>query len=277
MKLWLYADGRRVWIQNAGYLEQRLTPEGVELLRSEALSTGHRTDEPPPPMVHNCGPGVPVGTDGCVPPMPPPAPDEPYTLPWWLNVVSPEAGRLTRVDRARDLDRLVKRLSDPGSWLPASAWASPPAAGLRAGAVLGVLRDVDGRRPIDPGRDPVTAPDDGRRHSPRPAYDEERDALRRAARLPDGVRHVFRSRDRGRSAAGRGARCRGAGSRSRAGGRSAITRTLDPGSADGPRVLRALHAARRDRMPGVLVTAEQERSMNARLAVLVSLVMAVTH
>ena len=123
MKSWLYADGRRVWIQNAGYLEQRLTPEGVELLRSEALSTGHWTDEPPPPLVPNCGPGVPVGTDGCVPPMPPPAPDEPYTLPGWLNVVSPEAGRLTRVDRARDLDRLVKRLSDPGSWLPASAWA----------------------------------------------------------------------------------------------------------------------------------------------------------
>ena len=30
-----------------------------------------------------------------------------------------------------------------------------------------------------------------------------------------------------------------------------------PGSADGPRVHRALPAARRDRMPGVLVTAEQ--------------------
>jgi len=30
--------------------------------------------------------------------------------------------RLVRVDRASDLERLVARLTDPASWLPASAW-----------------------------------------------------------------------------------------------------------------------------------------------------------
>jgi hypothetical protein len=51
-RVWVYADGRVVWSQNAsrsgqipeganelssGYLEQRLTPDGVELLRSEVV------------------------------------------------------------------------------------------------------------------------------------------------------------------------------------------------------------------------------------------------
>jgi hypothetical protein len=140
---WLYADGRLVWLQDGsfpegaspdstGFLEQRLTPEGVELLRSEALSTGHWGDESPPPPLEGppcprgVSPGtvVPPATVGCLAPTPPPSPDEPVTVPFWLFVEAPGAGRLNRVDHARDLDRLVERLADPASWLPPDAWAS---------------------------------------------------------------------------------------------------------------------------------------------------------
>ena len=37
---WVYADGRLITLRNNGFLEQRLTPEGVELLRSAIVSTG---------------------------------------------------------------------------------------------------------------------------------------------------------------------------------------------------------------------------------------------
>jgi len=57
-RVWVYADGRVVWSQNAsrsgqipeganelssGYLEQRLTPDGVELLRSEVVGLLNRS------------------------------------------------------------------------------------------------------------------------------------------------------------------------------------------------------------------------------------------
>ena len=38
-RAWVYADGRLITLRR-GFLEQRLTPEGVELLRSEIVSTG---------------------------------------------------------------------------------------------------------------------------------------------------------------------------------------------------------------------------------------------
>jgi hypothetical protein len=41
-ELAVYADGRVIWMadERVGYVEQRLTPEGVERLRSKAISTG---------------------------------------------------------------------------------------------------------------------------------------------------------------------------------------------------------------------------------------------
>ena len=50
-RLWVYADGRMIWDREGdfpygandvttGYLEQRITPEGAELLRAEVVSTG---------------------------------------------------------------------------------------------------------------------------------------------------------------------------------------------------------------------------------------------
>jgi hypothetical protein len=131
-RAWVYADGRLIWLRegsdlperanplSTGFLEQRLTPEGVELLRSEIVSTGEFGDEAPKPP---CAPGESPADGNCRRPMPPPAPDEPMTVPWITEILVKDLGRLVRVDRARDLWRLEEQLSDPGSWLPASAWA----------------------------------------------------------------------------------------------------------------------------------------------------------
>jgi hypothetical protein len=103
---WVYADGRLITLPDrpraanrwsSGFLEQRLTPEGVELLRSEIVSTGL--------FKHH----QPAGTMS-----------SPH------NVIQVRIGdRLVRVQppEANFPERLRERLADPASWLPASAWA----------------------------------------------------------------------------------------------------------------------------------------------------------
>jgi hypothetical protein len=129
---WVYADGRLISLQmgsdlpesanplSTGFLEQRLTPEGVELLRSEVASTGLFdrdrvlvTDRGGPRfvdvrngdrlvhlgVVRECG----NAHAPCLLP-----------IPGAMNA-TPE--------QANALYRLNSRLSDPASWLPESAWA----------------------------------------------------------------------------------------------------------------------------------------------------------
>jgi hypothetical protein len=121
---WVYADGRLISRRGGGLLEQRLTPEGVELLRSEILSTGQFSHEPPPPPPPPpCPKGESSGDNGCAPPQPLAPPDEPLEVPFFATIEVRNVGRLSRVDRASDLDRLQERLADLASWLPASAWA----------------------------------------------------------------------------------------------------------------------------------------------------------
>jgi hypothetical protein len=117
-RMWLFADGRLIWksdLEGAGemnpafgtappttaFIEQRLTPEGVRLMRSLALASG-RVDGPVDykvllpksgPGIHTYGSAALGGTGG-------------------------ELSRLTWSD-----PRLPERLADPGSWLPSSAWA----------------------------------------------------------------------------------------------------------------------------------------------------------
>ncbi|MGO8056018.1 hypothetical protein, partial [Rhizobium leguminosarum] len=74
-----------------GFLEQRLTPDGVELLRSEIVSAG---------LEHF-----------------PPAPG-----PWIHNVIQVRIGDRLVGYHANFPERLLERLADPASWLPASAW-----------------------------------------------------------------------------------------------------------------------------------------------------------
>ena len=132
IQTWVYADGRLISLRkgsdlpesanplSTGFLEQRLTPEGVELLRSEVASTGlfdHDqilvTDRGAPSFVdvRDGDRLVHVGVvrecanrDGpCLLP-----------IPGAMNATPEQANALYRLNR---------RLSDPTSWLPGSAWA----------------------------------------------------------------------------------------------------------------------------------------------------------
>ena len=123
----VYSDGRVIWRREdrpgpangvaTGYLEQRLAPEGVELVRSELLSTGlfdrdgYYLSEQGLSWgeieVHNGDRLVTV--DWCCPALIPamnPGPDATSATP-----------RQTRA-----LIRLSEGLADLTSWLPASAW-----------------------------------------------------------------------------------------------------------------------------------------------------------
>ena len=120
---WVYADGRLITADarpmtlqensalpeaatrwSSGLLEQRLTPEGVELLRSEIVSTGLFEHHEPAGSGRNSS---------------------------IHNVIQVRIGdRLVRVHGERTATsnefpkRLRERLADPASWLPASAWAN---------------------------------------------------------------------------------------------------------------------------------------------------------
>ena len=104
-RVWVYADGRVISLRgttlpeganavSTGFLEQRLTRDGVEKLRSEvAESTG--VGQPPPG-------GAPLSF---------------HTI-----IEVREGARLVRVEWSSDQARLEARLSDPASSLPAAAW-----------------------------------------------------------------------------------------------------------------------------------------------------------
>jgi hypothetical protein len=134
-RAWVYADGRLITFGgpdrrgsanplSTGYLEQRLTPEGVERLRSEIAAAGDfgSPDELAPPGKPPCLEGESPSDGNCQLPTPEPAPDAPITVPFSTPIVVKDLGTLVHVDHARDLDRLYARLSEPESWLPASAW-----------------------------------------------------------------------------------------------------------------------------------------------------------
>jgi hypothetical protein len=103
-ELWVLADGRLIWQKyedlpeganqlSTGLLEQRLTPEGVDLMRSEAaaaLSSG----EP-----QNCGPDA------------------------YYDAYGVTVGSEDNWQALRDDDEHLARIIDPWSWLPATAWA----------------------------------------------------------------------------------------------------------------------------------------------------------
>lgn len=130
---WVYDDGRLIsWRTGSdlpesanplstGFLEQRLTPEGVALLRSKVSSTGlfdhdrvlviEHGEAPRFVDVRNGDRLVRVGVvRECA------NPDAPCLLP------IPGATNATP-EQANALYRLNRRLSDPASWLPESAWA----------------------------------------------------------------------------------------------------------------------------------------------------------
>ncbi len=106
-RVWVYADGRVIWLWDAdhskganhvstGFLEQRLTREGVELLRSEVVSKAVFGDDQ-----------LPSGGEA---------------LPRSVIIDVRKGDRLVRVERTSNLQQLIGLLADPVSWLPARAW-----------------------------------------------------------------------------------------------------------------------------------------------------------
>jgi len=111
---WVYADGRLIRLGgdqddgtplreaanrwSTGFLEQRLTREGVNLLRSEIVSAGgfgHAQSPPGSESLHSVNPPT---------------------------IQVRKGDRLVPLTWAGDLKRLEARLAHPESWLPASAW-----------------------------------------------------------------------------------------------------------------------------------------------------------
>jgi hypothetical protein len=121
----VYADGRVIWRQigglgfrETGWLERRLTPEGVALVRAEVLATGlvdhdlNLTTEG-----HIFGGYIDFRTA-----------DRRVVVtsgenPVLLADVGPHVHRTKpTAEQARAFKRLRARLSDLAAWLPASAW-----------------------------------------------------------------------------------------------------------------------------------------------------------
>ena len=139
--VFVYADGRVIWVRQggapagankstSGFLEQRLTPEGVELLRSKVISTGlfrHDVDlttgsaERRRPGRYCCSEARsrhahwraarPRPLDE-----PRPPPRRPQRLPGTYT------GTTATPEQERALERLDPLLVDPAASLPASAW-----------------------------------------------------------------------------------------------------------------------------------------------------------
>jgi hypothetical protein len=124
----VYADGRLISERlgdpsgggdATGLLERRLTPEGVELVRGEVISTGLVDHD----LHLTSGEGLYFGQitfrTG----------DRLVHVTWgdvtWDDVDPDVARQSPTPEQASALIRLGARLADPGSWLPASAWEDP--------------------------------------------------------------------------------------------------------------------------------------------------------
>lgn len=133
IEAWVYSDGRLISLRYGsdlpgsanplftGFLEQRLTPEGVELLRSEVASTGVFdrdralvSDRGGPRFVdlRNGDRLAHVGVFAKCPNS---------DAPCMTDDVSGET--YATPEQANALYRLNARLAEPASWLPESAWA----------------------------------------------------------------------------------------------------------------------------------------------------------
>jgi hypothetical protein len=152
--VFVYTDGRVIWEREggapaganqatSGFLERRLTTEGVELVRSRVLETGL--------FAHDLA----LTTE--------------RELPWGAIQVR-TGGRLVRVEydrresddgapatpeQVRALERVDRLINHLPAWLPASAWQDPTVRAYVAsryvvcwGHRLDQVNDPEGRRPV---------------------------------------------------------------------------------------------------------------------------------
>jgi hypothetical protein len=122
-RVWVYADGRLIWDREGdlprganevttGLLEQRLTPQGVELLRSEIISTGLFGHDLSLVSEHGLIWGMIEVRNG----------DRLVRVNWDDPRFQKDGATSATPEQASALKRLDARLTDPVSWLPASAW-----------------------------------------------------------------------------------------------------------------------------------------------------------
>lgn len=127
----VYADGRLIservgdydrtdeYRNSTGLLERRLTPEGVELVRAEVISTGLVDHD----LHLTSGEGLYFGQIAFR------TGDRLVHVTWgdatWDDVDPDVARQSPTPEQASALIRLDARLADPASWLPASAWEDP--------------------------------------------------------------------------------------------------------------------------------------------------------
>ena len=121
--IWAYADGRLVWHRqgylpeggselSTGLLEQRLTPEGVEFLRSEIISTGMFGHDLELKRVPS-GPFLSIQARNG---------DRLVRVTWaWRGALRDEDAPRATAEQASALEGLHALLTDPASW-PASVW-----------------------------------------------------------------------------------------------------------------------------------------------------------
>jgi hypothetical protein len=129
--MWMYTDGRLIWrlfptnvpygangYWGTGLLEQRLTPEGLDLVLSEVISTGlfdknlDLAIEGLTPVDIKCGFGDFIEVRNR---------DRLVRLNWVQGCGEPEL-QLATPEQADAVVRLIGRLADPASWLPEHAW-----------------------------------------------------------------------------------------------------------------------------------------------------------
>jgi hypothetical protein len=130
--VWLYADGRMVWRREgavaaganeatSGFLERRLTPEGVERLRSKLLGTGLFDRDRRLLSAHSPWGTVRVRRGDA------------FVLVGWANPgFVGEASRgqtAATAEQVKALEQIDALLADPASRLPANAWED---AGIKA-------------------------------------------------------------------------------------------------------------------------------------------------
>jgi hypothetical protein len=148
VRVWVYADGRIIWDREepipeganeftSGYLEQRLTPEGVELVRSEVAGLLDRSralletvsDDPRPRPVGGLALFAPP--DFWVGSVEVPDGDRLVRLQWRGGANAAELafrrenfeGTIATPEQLSALRRIDALLTDPASVLPPSAWA----------------------------------------------------------------------------------------------------------------------------------------------------------
>jgi hypothetical protein len=148
----VYADGRMIWQRigdfsradeysnSTGFLEQRLTPEGVELVRSEVIATGLVDHD----LHFLGGEGLYFGSIDVR------TGDRLVHVTWGDIDPPPHAPRVMATqEQASALVRLDAQLEDPAAWLPASAWEDPE---IRAYVPSGYSVCLEGKKGLELSR-----------------------------------------------------------------------------------------------------------------------------